>query len=163
MSDTLGTFKLHPTATGLRRKRHYLTGEAKEAAKQAVYDYLDTMNGKKLSYTAVMIKTDMPSENVTKRLIDGLIREGRVTKQLAGSGIRFYCHGPVQVKKPDEPTTIKADGRLRDARGEVPEWGFTKQLDEWFMKYADARGYNELLGGVNDFRVWVKQQMKEGN
>ena len=34
----LGQFKLHPTATGLKQKRSYLTGKAKEEARERIYD-----------------------------------------------------------------------------------------------------------------------------
>ena len=163
--DTLGQFKLHETARALKPKRSYLVGARKEAAKERVYQYLLSVDGRKISYTTVFVKADISSEATTMRLIDELIREGRVTKQRAGSGIRFYCHGEVKTIQDavTEAATIEEPKERRTQSEPNYDHEFLVRLDALFLDYANTAPTADYLIGANAFRRHVHRQLsKEG-
>ena len=164
----LGQFKLHPTATTLKQKRSYLTGKAKEEARERIYDYLSTMQGKKLSYEAIRIKADTPSESATRRVVDELVKSGRVTRRaVAGGGLRFHCHGEIKVREMGrlQPQDIVLDIQKDFSAAPSPAVavkavGLLEDIDKMFLEFADNAG--DHIIGANAFRRFVhKKLMKE--
>ena len=176
----LGQFKLHETAKTLKPKRSYLTGQKKIEAKDRICEFVMGLKGKKTSYEQLRIKTDIPSRSATERLVEELIKEGRLTRHRSQYGVYLYAHS--EVRTIQEPKVVKTEdgyafteeeqARLDAAAKATVEQipapdlfrpNLEKELDAWFIDYANTVPTADYLIGANAFRRHVHRQLsKEG-
>lgn len=171
-TNTLGKFKLHDSAKGIKKHR---TKAEMTALCNDIVSYIETHP--KATREDVVIRFDL-TESMSYIILGRLVKQGRLYT-VSKSPARYRAHAPVLVKQANKwiDTSIKqmvmpssSDGvdtlnqnkiaePVEAVNRQVPKDTFIEQLDNWFIRYADRAPIG--LAGANEFRAFIKKKMGE--